>query len=63
MFTLKLSKTLSLLAALTVTICTKTNADGFSLHQFPVSPNPGCWTIHLASACNCSTVTSSNFHF
>ena len=19
----------------------------------PVSSNPGCWTIHLASACNC----------
>ena len=28
-----------------------------------VSSNPGCWTRHLASACNCSTVTSSKFLF
>ena len=41
MFTLKLSKTLSLSAALTVTICTKTNADGFSLHQFPLTLDDG----------------------
>ena len=29
----------------------------------PVSPNAGCWTIHLASACNCSILTSSKFLF
>ena len=29
----------------------------------PVSPNPRCWKIHLASAWNCSTVTSSKFLF
>ena len=43
-----------------VPFCHKTNADG---QPSPVSSNPGCWSIHLASFCNCSTVTSSKFLF